>query len=113
MNLRGAIRLMEGAPPEDVTMPRYYFDLQAGSHDGADATGSELADESAARAEAVALATQACRTALEAGETCEISLHVREDDRSLFVVEMRGTISPANPQGDSIASNELNSGNDV
>ena len=94
-------------------MPRYYFDLQAGSHDGADATGSELADERAARAEAVALATKACRTALDAGETCAISLHVREGDHSLFAVEMHGTIVPANPRGDSIASNELNSGNDV
>ena len=94
-------------------MPRYYFDLQAGSHDGADATGSDLGDEAEARTEAVSRATQACRDALGAGEACEVSLHVREGDRSLFVVEMRGTIAPANPQGDSIGADQLNSGNDV
>jgi hypothetical protein len=96
-----------------MTMPRYYFDLQAAAHDGVDATGSELAGEAEARAEAVRRATQACREALSAGEACEVSLHVREGDRSLFAVEMHGTIVPANPHGESIASNELNSGNDV
>jgi hypothetical protein len=96
-----------------MTMPRYFFDLQAAAHDGVDATGSELAGEAEARAEAVSRATQACREALRAGEACEVSLHVREGDHSLFAVEMRGTIVPANPHGDSIASNELNSGNDV
>ena len=94
-------------------MPRYYFDLQAGAVDGADSTGSELAGDAEARAEAVNRAIRACRDALGAGEACEISLHVRQGDHSLFAVEMHGTIVPANPQGDSIASNELNSGNDV
>ena len=94
-------------------MPRYYFDLQAGAADGADATGSELPGETEARAEAVRRATQACREALSGGEACEISLHVREGDHGLFAVEMHGTVVPANPHGDSIASNELNSGNDV
>lgn len=94
-------------------MPRYYFDLQAGAVDGADATGSELAGEADARTEAVSRATRACREALGAGEACDISLHVREGDRSLFAVEMHGAIVAANPHGESIASNELNSGNDV
>jgi hypothetical protein len=96
-----------------MTMPRYYFDLQAGSHDGADATGRDLAGEADARAEAVRRATQACHDALSAGEACQISLQVREGDRTLFAVDMHGTIVPANPHGDSIASNDLNSGNDV
>lgn len=94
-------------------MPRYYFDLQAGGADGADATGSDLPGEAEARTEALGRATRACREALGAGEACRISLQVREGDRSLFAVEMLGTVVPANPHGDSIASNELNSGNDV
>ena len=94
-------------------MPRYFFDLQAEGLDGADATGSELAGEAEARAEAVTRATQACREALSAGEACAITLHVREGDHSLFAVELHGTIVPANPHGDSIPSNQLNSGNDV
>jgi len=96
-----------------MTMPRYFFDLQAGAVDGADATGSDLPGEAEARTEAVGRATRACREALGAGEACRISLQVREGDRSLFAVEMHGTVVPANPHGDSIASNELNSGNDV
>ncbi len=94
-------------------MPRYFFDLQTGAVDGADATGSDLAGEAEARAEAVKRATQACGKALATGEACQIALQVREGDHSLFVVEVHGSIVSANPHGDSIDAGDLNSGNDV
>jgi len=94
-------------------MPRYFFDVQAGSHDGADAHGAELGDEHDARREALVRAARTFTDGLPDAEPPEVLVNVREGDRNLFVVRLAATIVDADPRGDAMQPDELNSGNDV
>jgi hypothetical protein len=94
-------------------MPRYFFDVQAGSHDGADAQGTELGDEHDARREALVRAARTFTDSLSDAEPAEVLVHVREGDHNILVVRLAASITQADPRGEAMEADELNSGNDV
>ena len=94
-------------------MPRFFFDLQLGEEDAPDASGVELADERTARREALARAAGALEATLGEVDACELDIQVREGDRRLFGVRVEASVTAADPRGDGIRPDQLNSRNDV